>query len=535
MSRQRLLLLVSGALLTLVIIGAILGSIFRLLNEIRYYLEYFLPYWLVSPVLLLTVILVIAVSLQVGLPWLRRQKEKRLTNKRNHSEKPTLPKNRRQAAQQSLKSIDQLLDRLQDNVARQGLLKERERIAKELARGDLVVVIFGTGSSGKTSLIRALLNEIVGDVAASMGSTNKSQVYRLRLKSLHRGLQLIDTPGILEAGKDGFSREKEAKQRAGRADLMVVVVDGDLRAEEWEIIRSLCNLGKRLLLVLNKCDLRGEQEERKLVSVLRGRCKGLIKAEDVVKTSASPQSIPRLGKRPWQPPPEIGDLLNRLAIVLHEDGEELLADNILLQCRHIGDTGRSLLDRQRQKEARNCVDRYSWISGGVVAVTPLPGIDLLGTAAVNAQMVMEIAKIYGLQLNRSRAQELAVSVGRTLAGLGIVKGGVGLIGTALRVNLPTALVGLAIQGVASAWLTRIAGASFIAYFQQDQDWGAGGVPEVVQRHYDLNRRDSSLEKFLETALRKVVDPLRQEKRRELPPRSWTRMEEDSLDHEHPEP
>jgi uncharacterized protein (DUF697 family) len=239
------------------------------------------------------------------------------------------------------------------------------------------------------------------------------------------------------------------------------VVDGDLRSAEWDVVRSLAGLGKRLMLVLNKCDLRGEEEEKRLLALLRGRCKGLLTAEDVIPTSASPQSLPRPGQKPWQPPAEVAVLLQRLAVVLHADGEELLADNILLQCRTLGDKGRSLLNRQRQTEARRIVDRYSWISAGVVAATPLPGIDLLGTAAVNAQMVMEVAKVYNVQLTRAKAQELAVSVGRTLAGLGVVKGGVALIGTALSVNLPTLLLGKAVQGVAAAWLTRIAGASFI--------------------------------------------------------------------------
>ena len=76
-------------------------------------------------------------------------------------------------------------------------------MADELARGDLMVVVFGTGSSGKTSLIRALLNEMVGEVGAPMGSTTSSQIYRLRLKGLDRGLQLADTPGILEARSAG--------------------------------------------------------------------------------------------------------------------------------------------------------------------------------------------------------------------------------------------------------------------------------------------------------------------------------------------
>ena len=154
--------------------------------------------------------------------------------------------------------------------------------------------------------------------------------------------------------------------------------------------------------MLNKRDLRGVEEERRLLDVLRQRCRGLVEELDVIACSASPQSIPRPGGQPLQPAPDVVDLLQRLAAVLHADGEELIADNILLQCRRLDEQGRQLLNRQRRREAQRCVDRYSWISGGVVAATPLPGVDLLGTAAVNAQMVMEMAGVYGVDLSKDR-------------------------------------------------------------------------------------------------------------------------------------
>ena len=516
-----------AGLVVLLVLGLVLQAIRNLLWD----LSYILPPWLVGPVLLIGAILVIALVIQVGLPWWKGWKTRRGTTI-DHNKPPSPPGTRREAAEQSLQSIDRLLDRLQDDVARQALHVERERVARELARGDLVVVVFGTGSSGKTSLIRALLQDIVGSVGAPMGSTTGSQTYRLRLKKLDRGLQLVDTPGILESGLDGRDREQEARKRASRADLMLVVVDGDLRSSELDVVRSLAGLGKRLLLVLNKCDLRGQEEERRLLALLRSRCGDLLAVEDVIPTSAAPQSLPRPGQKPWQPSAEVALLLQRMAVVLHADGEELIADNILLQCRDLGDKGRSLLNRQRQTEARRIVDRYSWISAGVVAATPLPGVDLLGTAAVNAQMVMEVAKVYSVQLTKAKAQELAVSVGRTLAGLGVVKGGVALVGTALSVNLPTLLLGKAVQGVAAAWLTRIAGASFITYFQQDQDWGDGGVQDVVQHHYDLNRRDSALKRFLDTALRRVVEPLQQTSKKRLPPQPGPLEEGDALGRGH---
>ena len=519
----RLLFWGGGALIALVVIGMVLQAIRNLLWD----LSYWLPPWMVGPVLLLAAALIVVVLTQVIWPWYKAWQQKSRGGSPSSQALPTAPDTRRQAAEQSLESIDRLLERLHDDVSREGLRQERERVAQELQRGDLTVVVFGTGSSGKTSLIRALLNEIVGEVGATMGTTTATKTYRLRLKGLRRGLQLVDTPGILESGRDGQEREQEARKRASRADLMLVVVDGDLRAAELEVTRHLAGLGKRLLLVLNKCDLRGEDEERRLLALLQQRCADLLSPADVIATSAAPQSVPRPGKQPWQPPAEVEPLLRRLASVLHADGEELLADNILLQCRHLGETGRTLLDQQRQREARRCVDRYSWISGGLVAATPLPGVDLLGTAAVNAQMVVEIAGVYGVTLTRQRAQELAVSVGRTLTGVGVVKGGVSVIGTALSLNLPTLLLGRAVQGVAAAWLTRIAGASFITFFQQDQDWGDGGVQDVVQHHYDLNRRESALERFLQSAVRRVVEPLQRQVQRQLPPRPGPRAAADA--------
>ena len=141
----------------------------------------------------------------------------------------------------------------------------------------------------------------------------------------------------------------------------------------------------------------------------------------------------------------------------------------------------------------------------------------LGAAAVNAQMVVEIARVYGISLSRKSAQDLALSVGRTMAGLGLVKGGVGLLATALSLNVPALVVSRALQAVSAAWLTRIAGLSFITYFERDQEWGDGGLQEVVQQQYDLNRREGALSRFLEAAFNRVVQPL-QAKQPSLAPR-----------------
>jgi|694.fasta_scaffold04144_6 small GTP-binding protein len=509
MPRFRLWLWIGVALVVLLLVGVVLQGV----NQLLWQLSYWLPSWLVGPLLLVVVAAVGLAVVQVGWPWIQALRRDTAQRKRLPAEPAS---NRREAAARNLEAIDQTLEQVRDAVERQALQQERERMQAELERGDVVIAVFGTGSTGKTSLIRALLQELVGTVGAPMGSTRTVTRYRLRLKGLSRAVILEDTPGILEAGEAGREREESARRQAARADLLLLVVDGDLRAAEWEVFETLASVGKRLLLVLNKCDLRGEQEEQRLLTLLRRRCAGRLLKEDVVPVSSAPQSVPMPGGRPYQPAPEVEALVRRMAEVLHAEGEELIADNLLLQCRELGEASRELLDRQRRQDAERIVDRTMWIGAGVLMVTPLPGVDLLGTAAVNAQMVMEIGKVYGVQLSRASAQDLALSVGRTLAGLGLVKGGVGLITSAMTLQLPVLLISRAIQAVSAAWLTRVAGQSFITYFQQNQDWGDGGVQEVLQQQFELNRREGALRQFLELALQRVVEPL-QKQGLQLPP------------------
>ncbi len=59
----------------------------------------------------------------------------------------------------------------------------------------------------------------------------------------------------------------------------------------------------------------------------------------------------------------------------------------------------------------------------------------------------------------------------------------------------------------AAYLTRIAGKSFIQYFRQDQDWGDGGVAQVVEQQFQLSRKDEFIQAFVRQAIAKVVEPL----------------------------
>ena len=208
MKRTRLWLILGGLLVVVVVLSIVMQAI----NSLIWQLSYWLPGWLVGPILLLLVGALVLALLPLVEPLIR--------GKRGQTKpgQPTPPSNRQEAARRNLDSIDQQLAQLSDDVARRALQQQRQQVQESLERGDFRVVVFGSGSSGKTSLIRALLNDQVGAVGAAMGSTTSTNSYRLRLAGLGRSIQLRDTPGILEAGEQGSNRERDARSEAVLAD-----------------------------------------------------------------------------------------------------------------------------------------------------------------------------------------------------------------------------------------------------------------------------------------------------------------------------
>jgi len=495
---SRLIILFCGIVLILGMGIWLIDSLSRLYWQIAYY-----P--LLSQLLIVLIIGLLAVLLGAAvyylfiLPHQQKQKPRR--------PRPVLPSDKTGVAEENLKAVRQQVAQIQDEVVKQELLTRSREIEQNLNRGEVQVIVFGTGSAGKTSIINALLGQIVGQVGAPMGTTEEGATYTLPLVGMNRDILITDTPGILEAGVAGTEREKLARRLATEADLLLFVVDNDLRQSEFNPLQMLAEIGKRSIVVLNKTDLYTDRDRETILARLRERLRGVVGAADVVAVAANPAPIRVETGEFFQPDVYIDPLIQRIATVLRSEGEDLIADNILLQSQQLGEKARELLDTQRRQQAEKIVERYQWIGAGVVAATPLPVIDLLATAAVNAQMVVEIGRVYGCDINRDRGRDMALSLGRTLASLGIVKGTITLVTTALQLSLGGIIVGRVIQGVTAAYLTRIAGKSFIEYFRQDQDWGDGGITEVVQRQFQLNRRDEFIKSFVQEAVAKVIKPL----------------------------
>ena len=504
MPLSRLVTLIIGLIVILGLALWLIDSLSRLYWQLSYS-----P--LLGNLLLLLLIVLIGALVAAFVYYVLVLQSGEQRSRRNHRRvtPAQIPAAKSDAASSTLQAVRQQVAQIQDEVTRQALLSRTQEIEANLAKGEIQVVVFGTGSAGKTSLVNAIMGRMVGRVDAPMGTTTAGETYCLRLKGLERKILITDTPGILEAGVAGTEREQLARALATEADLLLFVVDNDLRRSEYEPLKGLAEIGKRSLLVLNKTDLYTDTDKEAILARLRQRVRGFIATNDVVAIAANPQPAQLETGETFQPEPEIVPLLRRMAAILRAEGEDLVADNILLQSLRLGEEARKLIDAQRRRQADKIVERFQWIGAGVVSITPLPVVDLLATAAVNAQMVVEIGRVYGCELNMERGRELALSLAKTIASLGIVKGAIQLLSTALQLNVATFVIGRAIQGVTAAYLTRIAGKSFIEYFRHDQDWGDGGMTEVVQRQFQINRRDEFIQAFVQEAIAKVVKPLTQ--------------------------
>ena len=107
-------------------------------------------------------------------------------------------------------------------------------------------------------------------------------------------------------------------------------MDQDINKYDLYLIKQFCEIGKRLIIVLNKCDLRSEMQNK----IIKDNISSIISREtkkfSIVETIANPISDKTI-KNTIDVIPEVNNLFKEIIDILEDCGEELLADNILLR------------------------------------------------------------------------------------------------------------------------------------------------------------------------------------------------------------
>lgn len=400
-------------------------------------------------------------------------------------------------------SLNELLgDQRLPEAIRNGLNADYEQVRAmldKLEQGHLHVAAFGRVSTGKSSLLNALVGETVFSVSPLHGETRQAAMAVLDEQPAG-GIFVIDTPGIDEA--DGDQREALAVEVTRRADIVLFVIDSDLTDSEHQALQQLVSAGPPVILVLNKADRYSTSELATLRAAIATRCADWLPAERLVTTAANPQDESVIvrdaagneRRETRSALPDLGELRALLWQILERDGKTLAALNASLFAADLSDKVGQRLVAARTELADQTVRTYCIAKGVAVAVNPVPVADLFAAAAIDIGMVVHLSRIFALPLSRNDAGKLVRVIStEALALMGTVWA-VHFISSALKVGtggLSTMLTAGG-QGAVAYYATYVVGQVTRQYLAQGCSWGDAGPKQVVDDILRSLDRDSVL-------------------------------------------
>ena len=283
------------------------------------------------------------------------------------------------------------------------------------------VAIVGPANVGKSTLYNQLVREKAdrAEVSPVPGTTRANQQADAGLFSV------VDTPGADAVGEVGEREKALAVAAAREADFLVVMFDAiqGIKRDEQALFDELSALGKPLVVVLNKVDLVRGHADR----VVAQAAKALhLEPEQIVAASAHD-----------------GRNVDRILLAVAKAEPEIVAA-----------LGQALPAYRRRLALQ--ATRRAASTAGAIALAPLPVIDVLPLLALQATLVLGIARIYDYKVTLGRARELVATFGLGLLGRTIFQelsklgGPPGWVLAAAIASSTTAVMGYA----AALWFER---------------------------------------------------------------------------------
>jgi GTP-binding protein Era len=374
---------------------------------------------------------------------------------------------------------------------------EIEAISEKLRHGEIHIAAFGRVGVGKSSLLNALLQRQTFRTSPLHGETLGED--RAGWQSLKDGnVILIDTPGIDEL--EGAEREQLAVRVSRRADIILMVCEGDLTRSEIRALEAIRATGRMVILVLNKADRYTAAERELLLSRLRARCEHLLPARHVIAASADPkpETVLRVDasgreietQRPV--PPDTVELKNFLWRLLEKEGQSLSALNAAMFTSELDGKIATRIVAARRSAAEKIIRKYCIGKGVLVALNPVPVTDLLAAAGSDIAMVVHLGEVYGFGLSRREASKLLLTISGQLLALMGAYWGVNLVSSAMKTasaGLSTALTA-ASQGALAWYATYLTGKMAQTWFSRGKSWGREGPRDTARSILASLDRDS---------------------------------------------
>ncbi len=366
--------------------------------------------------------------------------------------------------------------------------QEQQALIAELDRQVLRVAIAGDPRTGKTTLLSLLAAaEMYPDLAFE----------EVSLTAALNGL------GPDWLGYDG----------------LLLLTDGDITASALTLLRDRLIAGQGAVLVFNKQDHYDAADQQTILTQLLHQVDTLPAAVPVVATAAAPRPIKvrrhqtdgSFAETLETPAAAIADLTAALDEAIVAERPALVAATVLRRTQALGQRVQTDLNRVRRDRALPLIDQLQWVAGAAAFANPVPTLDLLATVAINGQLIMNLGKLYGFNLNLDEAKTAAGTLASLTVKLGLVELSTQVLTAVLKGHFATYVAGGLVQGLSAAYLTRMAGLSLVDYFEQaalagtpttDLSWESIG--QRLQSTIQQNRQLS----LLQTLTKQGIDILK---------------------------
>ncbi|MEH2122929.1 YcjF family protein [Nostoc sp.] len=386
--------------------------------------------------------------------------------------------------------INQLAQEAENHPALETLREQVAHLLLELDRQKIKVAVTGGKSVGKSTLIQVLEQNL------------ETQNF----------MSLQETPPLFR--EVGENSDAAILAEVAKSDFVLFLTNGDLTDSEFQTLQQLKAANQPNMLVFNKQDQYLTDESANILLSLKQRMQG-----NVVATAASPIAI-KVRKheadgsvQEWmeQPAADIQQLKQQLDEVLAQQRQRLVWVTTMRKAGLLKAEAKNWLNGTRRDRATPIIEQYQWIAAAAAFANPVPAFDILATAAINAQMVMDLGNIYQQKFSLEQAQTVAGTMGSLMLKLGLVELSTKAISTVLKSNAVTFVAGGVVQGVSAAYLTRVAGLSLVEYFQQQEiaiDSGTGlnldNLRQTLQKVFQQNQQIGFLQGFVKQGMKRLL-------------------------------